>query len=387
MEKAEKFVHLHLHTEYSLLDGANRIDKLPQRIKELGMNACAITDHGVMYGAVDFYEACLKHDVKPIIGAEVYVAPNSRFSKERPEDKRSYHLILLAETNEGLKNLNRLVSAGQVEGFYYRPRVDIELLEAHSEGLICLSACLSGEVPRKLLQGDYEGAKASALRYERIFGKGKFFLELQSNGIADQLKVNADLIRLAKETGIELVATNDCHYTYKEDAKAHEILLCMQTGKRLSDSDRMRMDSDAFYIKSPEEMIAAFRDVPQAIENTVKIADRCHANFDFSTIHLPEYDVPAGEDAKTYLRRISEEGLERRLNIHQAKPRHEYFERLDYELGVINRMGYNDYYLIVWDFIDYAKRKEIMVGPGRGSGAASLVAYALGITNLMTITG
>lgn len=382
MEKAEKFVHLHMHTEYSLLDGANRIDQLPQRIKELGMNACAVTDHGSMYGAVEFYEACLKHAVKPIIGAEVYVAPNGRFSKDRPEDKRSYHLLLLAENNEGLKNLNRLVSLAHIEGFYYRPRVDIELLEQYSEGLICTSACLSGELARKLLQGDYEAAKASALRYERIFGKGNFFIELQSNGIAEQLIVNADLIRIAHETGIGLVATNDCHYTYKEDAKAHEILLCMQTGKRLSDPDRMRLGTDAFYVKSPEEMIEAFKDVPEAIENTLLIADRCHAEFDFDTIHLPEYDVPATETAKSYLRRISEEGLERRLAIHQAKERHEYQERLDYELSVIDRMGYNDYYLIVWDFIDFAKRREIMVGPGRGSGAASLVAYALGITNL-----
>lgn len=376
------FVHLHLHTEFSLLDGANRIKTLPKRIKELGMDACAVTDHGSMYGAVDFYEACKREGIKPIIGAEVYLAASSRFSKDKVEDKRSYHLVLLARNNEGLKNLNRLVSLAHIEGFYYRPRVDHELLRRHSEGLICLSACLSGEIPRALLNGDYEGAKRLALWYEETFGEGNFYLELQSNGLSEQLLVNQDLIRLSEETGIPLVATNDCHYTRQEDAKAHEILLCMQTGKRMSDPDRMRLGTDAFYVKSPEEMIEAFLDVPEAIRNTVRIAERCEAEFDFKTLHLPEFEVPEGETAKSYLAAISFAGLERRLAVHQAYPREDYVERLEYELGVIDRMGYNDYYLIVWDFIDYAKRLEIMVGPGRGSGAASLVAYALGITNL-----
>lgn len=376
------FVHLHLHTEYSLLDGANRIDMLPQRIKELGMDACAITDHGTMFGAVSFYEACLKQGVKPIIGAEVYVAPNSRLSKDRPEDKRSFHLVLLAETDEGLKNLNRLVSIAQVEGFYYRPRIDFESLSQHSEGLICLSACLSGEVPRAILNQDYEAAKAIALRYQALFGPDRYYLELQSNGIREQLPVNQALIRMSRETGIPLVATNDCHYTHKEDAKAHEVLLCMQTGKRLSDPDRMKMGTDAFYVKSPEEMIEAFRDVPEAIGNTVKIADRCHASFDFKTLHLPEYAVPAEASVDAYLSKIAHEGLKKRLSVHQVFPTDDYVKRLDYELSVIHSMGFDDYYLIVWDFIDFAKKRGIMVGPGRGSGAASLAAYALGITNL-----
>ncbi len=377
-----KFVHLHLHTEFSLLDGANRIRTLPKRIAELGMDACAVTDHGSMYGAVDFYEACRAEGIKPIIGAEVYLAPTSRFSKEKAEDKRAYHLILLARNNEGLKNLNRLVSLAHVEGFYYRPRVDHESLKRYSEGLICLSACLSGEVPRLILNNDYEGAIAAALRYRETFGEDNFYLELQSNGISEQFIVNQELIRISRETGIPLVATNDCHYTYKEDAKAHEILLCMQTGKRLSDPDRMRMGSDAFYVKSPEEMIEAFKDVPEAIENTVRIAERCAAEFDFKTLHLPEYEVPEGETAKSYLSRIALTGLHKRLKIHQAYPVEEYEKRLTYELDIIDSMGYNDYYLVVWDFIDYAKKRGIMVGPGRGSGAASLVAYALGITNL-----
>ncbi|NJP40014.1 DNA polymerase III subunit alpha [Oscillospiraceae bacterium HV4-5-C5C] len=377
-----EFVHLHLHTEYSLLDGANRIKSLPARIKELGMDACAITDHGVMYGVVDFYEQCKKDGVKPIIGCEVYVAPNGRFSKSQREDKRSYHLILLAETNEGLKNLNRLVSAGFTEGFYYKPRIDRELLQANHAGLIALSSCLSGEVARRLLNGDPEGARAAALWYQDTMGPEHYYLELQANGLEAQKLVNTQLIALSQETGIPLVATNDCHYMYQEDAKAHEVLLCMQTGKKLSDPDRMRMETDQYYIKSPEEMRQAFLNVPEALANTVKIARRCQAELDTHTLHLPAYHVPAAEDNQSYLRRLCYEGLDRRLAIHQPYPRADYEKRLEYELQVINSMGYTDYYLIVWDFIHFAKTHEIMVGPGRGSGAASLAAYCLGITSL-----
>ncbi|MDD2214418.1 MAG: DNA polymerase III subunit alpha [Oscillospiraceae bacterium] len=376
------FVHLHMHTEYSLLDGANRIKSLPGRIKALGMDACAITDHGVMYGVVDFYEQCKKDGIRPIIGCEVYVAPNGRFSKNQREDKRSYHLILLAETNEGLRNLNRLVSAGFTEGFYYKPRIDRELLRANHTGLIALSSCLSGEVARRLLNGDPDGAKAAALWYQETMGPEHYYLELQANGLEAQKLVNAQLIELSHATGIPLVATNDCHYMYQEDAKAHEVLLCMQTGKKLSDPDRMRMETDQYYVKSPEEMRQAFLNVPEALANTVKIARRCQAELDTHTLHLPAYQVPTAEDNQSYLRRLCYEGLDRRLAVHQPYPRADYEKRLEYELQVINSMGYTDYYLIVWDFIHFAKTHEIMVGPGRGSGAASLAAYCLGITSL-----
>ncbi len=376
------FTHLHLHTEYSLLDGANRIALLPDRIKELGMDACAITDHGVMYGVIEFYKACKKAGVKPIIGCEVYVALNGRTKKEGPEDKRRAHLILLAENNTGLKNLNHLVSLAFLEGYYYRPRIDLELLKEYSEGLIGLSACLSGEVPRALLQGDHEEAKAAACRYRDIFGKDNFFLEVQANGMPEQALVNQGLIELSKELAIPLVATNDCHYMLKEDARAHEILLCMQTGKKMTDPDRMKMGTDELYVKSPEEMAKAFPHCPEALENTAKIAARCKVEPDFDTIHLPGFKVEGEADNRAYLRRLCHESLDQRVKSYAKHSRQEYVDRLDRELDVIIEMGYTDYYLIVWDFIRYARSRDIMVGPGRGSGAGSLAAFCLGITNI-----
>lgn len=379
---ALSFTHLHLHTEYSLLDGANRIAKLPDRIKELGMTACAITDHGVMYGVIDFYKACLRAGVKPIIGCEVYVAAHGRFSKDGLKDKSGYHLILLAETNEGLQNLYYLVSMGFLEGFYYTPRIDKELLRKHSAGLIALSACLGGEVAQCILAEQPNKAREVAKEYNELFGAGNFFLEIQANGMQDQLKVNRALKEISQELDIPLVATNDAHYTMPEDARPHEILLCMQTGKVITDPDRMRMGTDQLYIKSPQEMAAAFADVPEAVENTEKIAERCHATLDFDTIHLPAFDVPQGFTSAEYLRNVSLAGLERRLSNLSVANKADYLERLDMELSVIDSMGYNDYYLIVWDFIRFAREQRIMVGPGRGSGAGSLVAYCTGITNI-----
>jgi DNA polymerase-3 subunit alpha len=376
------FTHLHLHTEYSLLDGANRIAQLPARVKELGMTSCAITDHGVMYGVVDFYNACNEAGVKPIIGCEVYVAPNGRFQKDSPTDKQLGHLILLAENNVGLENLNLLVSLAFLEGFYYRPRVDHELLRGHSEGLIALSSCMSGEVPRAILAGDPQRARELATEYNDIFGKNNFYLEMQSNGIQQQAVVNRALRDISAELDIPLVATNDCHYMRKEDARAHEILLCMQTGKVITDPDRMRMGTDQLYVKSPEEMEAAFSDCPEAIENTALIAERCDVTFDFDTIHLPAFDVPDGGHAGDYLRELCFAGLARRLELPHEHSREEYETRLDMELRVIDSMGYTDYYLIVWDFIRFARERGIIVGPGRGSGAGSLAAYCIGITNI-----
>ncbi len=376
------FTHLHLHTEYSLLDGANRIAQLPARVKELGMTSCAITDHGVMYGVVDFYNACREAGVKPIIGCEVYVAPNGRFQKDSPTDKQLGHLILLAENNVGLENLNLLVSLAFLEGFYYRPRVDRELLRAHSEGLIALSSCMSGEVPRAILAGDPQRARELATEYNDIFGKDNFYLEMQSNGIQQQAVINRALRDISAELDIPLVATNDCHYMRKEDARAHEILLCMQTGKVITDPDRMRMGTDQLYVKSPEEMKAAFSDCPEAIENTALIAERCDVTFDFDTIHLPAFDVPDGGLAGDYLRELCFAGLTRRLELPHEQSCEEYEERLDMELRVIDSMGYTDYYLIVWDFIRFARERGIIVGPGRGSGAGSLAAYCIGITNI-----
>ncbi|MBR3057330.1 MAG: DNA polymerase III subunit alpha [Clostridiales bacterium] len=383
-EEANKgFVHLHLHTEYSLLDGAIRIKRLAARLRELGMTSCAITDHGVMYGAVEFYKAMTEEGIHPIIGCEVYVAPRGRFMKEA-EDRYYYHLVLLAKNDEGLKNLNRLVSAGFTEGFYYKPRIDHELLEKYSDGLIALSACISGEVATHILNGKLEEAKKSALWYDRVFGRGNYYLEIQSNQIPDQARVNQHMILLSNETGIPLVATNDCHYMYHEDSAAHDVLLCMQTGKRISDPDRMRMPCDDFYIKSETEMRSYFASVPSAIENTTKIASMCHAGYTFDQIHLPAFDVPLEyANAEEYLRYLCEEGLKKRLSwCDDEELRAKYYERAEYELSVIISMGYTDYYLIVWDFIHFAKENQIMVGPGRGSGAGSLVAYALAITNI-----
>lgn len=378
------FVHLHLHTEYSLLDGAIRIRSLAKRLKELGMTACAITDHGVMYGTVDFFRIMEEEGIHAIIGCECYVAPRSRFSKEGSPDREPSHLILLAKDDEGLKNLNRLVSAGFTEGFYYRPRIDHELLEKYSNGLIALSACLAGEISSALMKDQFEEARRTALWYDEVFGRGNYYLEIQSNTIPAQARVNQHLIRISQETGIPLVATNDCHYMLKEDAKAHDVLLCMQTGKHISDKDRMRMPTDDFYIKSEEEMRAFFPNIPSAIENTVLIANACHARYSFGSYFLPSFDVPSDfTDHDEFLRSISKDGLARRLEgVSDPEQIQTYRDRLTYELSVISKMGFTDYFLIVWDFIKYARDKGIMVGPGRGSGAGSLAAYALSITNI-----
>ena len=374
------FTHLHVHTEYSLLDGSSKIKELPARAKELGMDSLAITDHGVMYGVIDFYRACKAAEIKPIIGCEVYVAPGSRFDKEAigQGDDRYYHLVLLAENNTGYSNLMKIVSRGFTEGFYYKPRVDYEVLEKYHEGIIALSACLAGEVARDITRDNYEEAKKAALHYQDIFGKDNFFLELQDHGIPAQRLVNQELMRMSRETGIELVCTNDIHYTYAEDAEAHDLLLCLQTGKKVTDTDRMRYEGGRYYCKSPEEMAELFPYAPQALENTYRIAQRCNVEIEFGKTKLPKYEVPEGFDSWTYLLHLCNEGLVKRYGDEAEKHR----ERLDYELGVIKRMGYVDYFLIVWDFINYAKQNGIAVGPGRGSGAGSIVAYSLAITDI-----
>ena len=373
------FTHLHVHTEYSLLDGSNKIKEYVARVKELGMNSAAITDHGVMFGCIDFYKAAREAGINPNMGCEVYVAPGSRFDREaQAGEGRYYHLVLLAENNTGYSNLMKIVSAGFVEGYYYKPRVDLELLEKYHEGIIALSACLAGEVARNLARGMYEEGKKAALRYEEIFGKGNFFLELQDHGIPDQQLVNQQLLRMSQETGIELVCTNDVHYTYAEDAAAHDILLCIQTGKKVQDEDRMRYEGGQYYVKSPQEMADLFPYAPQALENTRKIADRCHVEIEFGVTKLPRYDVPEGYTSWEYLNKLCREGLEQRYQPVTQELR----ERLEYELDTIRTMGYVDYFLIVWDFIKYARDHDIMVGPGRGSAAGSLVAYTLGITQL-----
>lgn len=373
------FVHLHVHSEYSLLDGANRIKDLPVRAKELGMNAIALTDHGVMYGAIDFYKACKKEGVKPIIGCEVYVALNSRFDKIPNVDNHYNHLILLAKDNEGYKNLSKLVSIGFVDGYYYKPRIDLEVLEKYHEGLVCLSACLAGSVPQAILNGDMAKAEETALWFKKIFGKD-YYLEIQNNGIKEQVLVNQKLIELSKKLDIPLVATNDAHYLKKEDAYHHEVLLCIQTGKKMNDMDRMRFETDELYIKSPEEMSEYFKAFPEAIENTVKIAEQCNIEFEFGHSILPNYDVPPEFPTHyDYLKKLCENGLRKRYGENYSE---EIKKRTEYELGVISKMGYVDYYLIVWDFIHYAKSNGIPVGPGRGSGAGSILAYAIEITDI-----
>ena len=373
------FTHLHVHTEYSLLDGSNKIKEYVSRVKELGMNSAAITDHGVMYGVIDFYKAARAAGIKPILGCEVYVAPGSRFDRELSHgDDRYYHLVLLAENNQGYQNLMKIVSKGFVEGYYYKPRVDMEVLETYHEGIIALSACLAGEVQRYLVRGLYEEAKETACKYEKCFGKGNFFLELQDHGIPEQKTVNAGLMRMSQETGIELVATNDVHYTYAEDAEPHDILLCLQTGKKLSDENRMRYEGGQYFVKSEEEMRALFPYAAQAIDNTQKIADRCNVEIEFGVTKLPHFDVPEGYDSWTYLNKLCHEGLVRRY----PDKHEELLPKLDYELSVIQKMGYVDYFLIVWDFINYARTHGIPVGPGRGSAAGSLVSYTTGITNI-----
>lgn len=373
------FVHLHTHTEYSLLDGSNKITEYVARVKELGMNAAAITDHGVMYGVIDFYKECKKEGIRPILGCEVYVAPESRFDREVSHgEERYYHLILLAENNVGYQNLIKIVSIGFVDGFYYKPRVDMETLERYHEGIICLSACVAGVVPRYLARGMYEEAKEIALTHLRIFGEGNYFLELQDHGLELQQLVNQQLVRMSAETGIPLVCTNDIHYTYAEDAAPHDVLLCIQTGKKLADEDRMRYEGGQFYVKSEEEMAALFPYAPQALLNTQAIADRCNVEIEFGVTKLPHYAVPEGYDSWTYLNKLCYEGLERRYG-ERAK---ELEPRLSYELSTIQKMGYVDYFLIVWDFINYARTHGIPVGPGRGSAAGSLVSYTTGITNI-----
>ena len=373
------FTHLHVHTEYSLLDGSNKIKEYVDRVKALGMDSAAITDHGVMYGVIDFYRAARAAGINPILGCEVYVAPGSRFDREAGSgDDRYYHLVLLAENNQGYSNLMKIVSKGFVEGFYYKPRVDLSLLEKYHEGIIALSACLAGEVARFLTRGMYEDAKKAALRYQDIFGKGNFFLELQDHGIPEQQNVNQQLLKMHRETGIELVATNDVHYTLAEDAQPHDVLLCLQTGKKLADEDRMRYEGGQYYVKSPEEMERLFPYAPEALENTHKIAQRCHVEIEFGVTKLPKFDVPEGYTSWEYLNELCFKGLEERYR----PVTEELKERLNYELSTIRNMGYVDYFLIVWDFIKYARDHDIMVGPGRGSAAGSLVAYTLGITQL-----
>ena len=374
------FAHLHVHTEYSLLDGSNKIKECVARVKELGMNSVAITDHGVMYGVIDFYRAARAAGIKPILGCEVYVAPGSRFDKEAvgSGEDRYYHLVLLAENDLGYHNLMKIVSRGFTEGYYYKPRVDLEVLQEFHEGIIALSACLAGEVQKNILRGMYEEGKAAALRYQDIFGKGNFFLELQDHGMQEQQIVNQSLLRMSQETGIELVATNDVHYTYAEDVKPHDILLCIQTGKKLADEDRMRYEGGQYYIKSEEEMKQLFPYALQALENTQKIADRCNVEIEFGVTKLPKYDVPEGYTSWEYLNKLCFDGLKERYPDGDDSLK----ERLEYELSVIKSMGYVDYFLIVWDFINYARTQGIKVGPGRGSAAGSIVSYCLGITSI-----
>ncbi|GLB30716.1 DNA-directed DNA polymerase [Lacrimispora amygdalina] len=373
------FTHLHVHTEYSLLDGSCKIKELTARAKELGMDSMAVTDHGVMYGVIDFYRAAQDAGIKPIIGCEVYVTSGSRFDRELAGgEDRYYHLVLLAENNQGYQNLMKIVSKGFVDGFYYKPRVDYEVLKKYHEGVIALSACLAGEVQRYIGRGQYEQGKEAALRYQEIFGAGNFFLELQDHGIPMQKTVNQGLVRMSKETGIELVATNDIHYTYAEDATPHDILLCIQTGKKVADENRMRYEGGQYYCKSEEEMKTLFSYATQAVENTHKIAERCNVEIEFGVTKLPKYDVPEGFDSWTYLNKLCTEGFER----HYPEDDGTLKDRLAYELDVIHSMGYVDYFLIVWDFIHYARSKDIMVGPGRGSAAGSIVSYCLGITDI-----
>ncbi|MBE5858871.1 MAG: DNA polymerase III subunit alpha [Butyrivibrio sp.] len=373
------FAHLHVHTEYSLLDGSNKIKEYVKRIKELGMNAGAITDHGVMYGVIDFYKAARDAGIKPILGCEVYVAPGSRFEKEAGvNENRYYHLVLLAENNKGYENLSHIVSRGFTEGYYYKPRVDLELLKEYSEGLICLSACLAGEIPKAISRGDLEEARAAARRYDEIFGHGNFFLELQDHGIPEQRSVNAALLTMSKELDIPLVATNDCHYTYEDDAEAHDLLLCIQTGKKVSDEDRMRYEGGQYYVKSEEEMRNLFTYAQEAIDNTQKIADRCNVEIEFGVTKLPHFDVPPGYDSWTYLNKLCDDGMKERYPDDDGTIR----KQLEYELSVIQRMGYVDYFLIVWDYINYCRENGIAVGPGRGSAAGSVVSYCMHITNI-----
>ena len=373
------FTHLHVHTEYSLLDGSSKIKELAVRAKELGMDSMAITDHGAMYGVIDFYRAARKAGIKPILGCEVYVAPDSRFDRENVHgEDRYYHLVLLAENNEGYQNLMKIVSKGYVDGFYYKPRVDLEVLRTYHQGIIALSACLAGEVPRFLARGLYEEAKEAVLKYQEIFGRGNYFLELQDHGIPMQRQVNQGIIRLSRELDIPLAATNDCHYINAEDWEAHDILLCIQTGKKVADENRMRYEGGQYYVKSEEEMRELFSYIPEAIDNTARIAERCNVEIEFGVTKLPRYEVPKGYDSWGYLNHLCSEGFKERYPEDDGTLK----ARLEYELGVIKSMGYVDYFLIVWDFINFARSHGIAVGPGRGSAAGSIVSYCLKITNI-----
>ena len=371
------FTHLHVHTEYSLLDGACRIKEIASAAKRKGFSSLAITDHGVMYGVIDFYRACKKEGIHPVIGCEVYVAPKSRFEKSKLE--RYYHMVLLCENNTGYQNLIKLVSLGFTEGFYNKPRIDDTLLEKYHDGLICLSACLAGEIPQRLLSNDYAGAKTKAEYYRDLFGKDNFYIELQDHGIDEQKRVIPDLVRISREIGVGLVATNDSHYIEKEDAETHGILLCIQTGSNINEENKMEFQTNEFYLKTEEEMRAVFGDHPEALDNTQRIADRCNVEFEFGVRKLPRFDVPDNEDHLDYFRRGCYEGLRRHYG---EKPGQSLIERLEYEIGTISKMGFVDYYLIVNDFVQYAKRRGIPVGPGRGSGAGSLCAYCIGITDI-----
>ena len=373
------FTHLHVHTEYSLLDGSNKIKEYVKRVKELGMTSAAITDHGVMYGCIDFYKEAKAQGVKPIMGCEVYVAPNSRFDKELTGgEDRYYHLVLLAENDLGYQNLMKIVSKGFTEGYYYKPRVDMEVLREYHEGIIALSACLAGEVQRYIMKGLYEEAKKQALKYLDCFGEGNYFLELQDHGMAEQATVNTALMKMSKELNIPLVATNDVHYTYEDDVEAHDLLLCIQTGKKVTDEDRMRYDGGQYYVKSEEEMRALFPYAQEALDNTAKIAERCNVEIRFHETKLPHYEVPEGYTSVSYLHKLCEDGFAK----HYPNDDGTLMTRMKYELEVIEQMGYVDYFLIVWDFINYAKSHDIMVGPGRGSAAGSIVSYCLHITNI-----
>ena len=384
MENTEKkdFCHLHVHTEYSLLDGFSRLDKLISRVKDLGMTACAITDHGSMFGVVDFYKKCKSAGIKPIIGCEVYLAPRDMESKDSTLDKYSSHLILLAENNQGYKNLIKIVSDAYVDGFYYKPRTDKDHLRKYSEGIICLSACLNGEIPKAILARNFDKAKSLAQEYIDIFGKDNFFLEVQDHKLAEDKEVNAGLLKLSKDMDIPLVATNDAHYVYREDAKIQDVLMCIQMQKTLDDPSRMKFPNDEFYIKSREEMEGLFTFAPQAIDNTLEIAERCNVEFDFDSYHIPTFDVPQGYTALTYLQHICNKGLVERYGDKDGNVDQVLRDRLNYEIEVIANMGYIEYFLIVWDFINYSKQNNIMVGPGRGSAAGSIVAYTLKITDI-----
>ena len=373
------FTHLHLHTEYSLLDGACRIEQLMDEVQRLGQTSVAVTDHGVMYGVIDFYRAAKKRGIKPIIGCEVYMAARTRFDKVHALDSERYHLILLCENETGYKNLIKLVSEGFVTGFYTKPRIDRELLEKYHEGLIALSACLAGEIPRALLSGDYEGAKKKALWYRSVMGENNFFLEIQDHGLPEQRRIIPMLAQLSRETGIPLVATNDVHYISKEDAEMQQVLICIQTNHTLGEDTGMEFQTQEFYLKSEQEMLSLFPEYPDAVERTSEIAERCNVEFEFGKTKLPHFEVPGNQDHFEYLKNMAQEGMRRRYGENIPE---EYQKRLDYELSVISRMGYVDYYLIVHDFINHARSRNIPVGPGRGSGAGSITAYAIGITGI-----